>query len=159
MPESIKANELPSLVGVKQEPSSWLEMTQERVNLFADATNDHQFIHTDPVKAAQTPFGGTIAHGFLTLSLLPFLMSEKATPVEGVRMGVNYGSDRIRFMAPVHVGSRIRAHQELLEAKEKLPGQWWTRTAVTIEIENQEKPAMVAELIAIIFIDTDESGD
>ncbi|MCJ7815610.1 MAG: MaoC family dehydratase [Xanthomonadales bacterium] len=152
MSETIKAHDLPSLIGQELEPSSWLEITQERVNQFADATSDHQFIHIDVEKAAQTPFGGTIAHGFLTLSLISFLCAEKARKVEGVVMGINYGSDKVRFLQPVRVGSRIRARQVLLEATEKNPGQWLTKTAVTIEIENQEKPVMIAESLAIIIV-------
>jgi acyl dehydratase len=152
MPDPIKAPELASLVGIEQEPSSWLEITQERVNRFADATNDHQFIHIDAEKAGQTPFRGTIAHGFLTLSLLPYLLAEKARPVEDTVMGINYGLEKVRFLQPVRVGSRIRARQVLLEAVEKKPGQWLTRTAVTIEIEQLEKPAMVAEFLALIMV-------
>jgi acyl dehydratase len=152
MSETIKAQELPSLVGKEMEPSSWLEITQERVNHFADATNDHQFIHVDEEKAAQTPFRGTIAHGFLTLSLVSFLTEETSRKVEGTVMGINYGSDKVRFLQPVRVGSRIRAHQVLLEAVEKNPGQWLTKTAVTIEIEHQEKPAMVAEFLAMLIV-------
>lgn len=152
MTDAIKASELPSLVGQELEPSSWLEITQERVNRFADATNDHQFIHVDLEKAAKTPFRGTIAHGFLTLSLVPFLTAEKARKVEGTVMGINYGSDKVRFLSPVRVGSRIRARQVLMEATQKNPGQWLTKTEVTIEIEGQEKPAMIAEFIAIIIV-------
>ncbi len=152
MTESIKANELPSLIGQELEPSSWLEITQERVNQFADATNDHQFIHIDEEKAAQSPFGGTIAHGFLTLSLVSFLTAEKSRKVEGTVMVINYGSDKVRFLQPVRVGGRIRARQVLMEATEKNPGQWLTKTAVTIEIENREKPAMVAESLTMIIV-------
>jgi len=152
MSETIKAADLSALIGQDQEPSSWLEITQERVNQFADATNDHQFIHVDPEKASQTPFGGPIAHGFLTLSLLPFLTAEKSRNIDGLVMGINYGSDKVRFLNPVRVGSRIRAHQELLEVKEKKPGQWMIRTLVTIEIENEEKPALIAESIAMMIV-------
>jgi acyl dehydratase len=152
MSETIKAEDLPALVGQEMEPSSWLEISQDRVNRFADATNDHQFIHVDQEKAAQTPFGGTIAHGFLTLSLVSFLKSEKAPKVEGTVMGINYGSDKVRFLQPVRVGSRIRARQVLMEAAEKNPGQWLTKTAVTIEIENQEKPAMYVEFLVMIIV-------
>lgn len=152
MPDTIEARELPSLVGREMEPSSWFEITQERVDRFADATNDHQFIHVDQQKAAKTPFRGTIAHGFLTLSLTPYLTAEKAPRVEGVAMGINYGSDKVRFLQPVRVGSRIRARQVMTEAVEKRPGQWMTKTTVTIEIENQDKPAMIAEFIAMLII-------
>lgn len=152
MTESIKAQDLPSLVGRELEPSSWLEITQERVNQFADAINDHQFIHIDKEKAAQTPFRGTIAHGFLTLSLVTFLTTEKSRKVEGLVMAINYGSDKVRFLQPVQVGSRIRARQVLTEVVEKNPGQWLTKTAVTIEIENREKPAMIAETLALLIV-------
>lgn len=152
MTVTIKAADLPSLVGQELEPSSWLEVTQERVNRFADATNDHQFIHIDIEQAAKTPFGGTISHGFLTLSLVPFLMAEKAWEVEGAEMAINYGSDKVRFLAPVPVGSRIRARQVLLEVTQKTRDHWLTKTAVTIEIENQEKPAMIAEILMIIVV-------
>jgi len=152
MPEPIKAQELHTLVGQEQEPSSWLQIDQQRINQFADATNDHQFIHVDVEKAAQTPFGDTIAHGFLTLSLIWFLVAEKARPVENTVMAINYGLDKVRFLQAVRVGSRVRARQVLLEVEEKKPGQWLTKTAVTIEIENQEKPAMIAEVLALIIV-------
>jgi len=152
MSETFKASDFPALVGTELEPSSWMEITQERVNQFADATNDHQFIHVDLEKAAQTPFGGPIAHGFLTLSLTVCLMEENAIKPEGLIMGINYGSDKVRFLQPVRVGSRIRAHQKIMEATEKHPGQWLIKTAVTIEIENVEKPAMIAETLAMLIV-------
>ena len=152
MTNTISAHQLPSLVGQELEPSSWLEITQERVNRFAEATNDHQFIHVDLEKAAQTPFQGTIAHGYLTLSLLHFLTTENVREIEGTQMVINYGSDKVRFLQPVPVGSRIRARQVMLEVSEKNPGQWLTKTAVTVEIENQEKPAMVAEVLYLIIV-------
>lgn len=151
MSKSIRPADLPTLVGQESEPSSWFEITQERVNQFADATNDHQFIHVDPARAAATPFGGPVAHGFLTLSLVPFLTAEKARTIEGLVMAVNYGSDKVRFLQPVSVGSRVRARQKLLEAVEKAPGQWLTKSLVTIEIENQSKPALIAETLALFF--------
>lgn len=152
MSHSIKAEDLGSLIGQDLEPSSWLEITQQRINDFADATNDHQFIHVDPEKAAKTPFRGPIAHGFLTLSLVPFLTAEKSKNIDGLLMGVNYGSDKVRFLQPVPVGSRIRAQQRLLEVTQKRPGQWLTKTLVTIEIEGAEKPALVAEFLAMYFV-------
>jgi acyl dehydratase len=151
--EHIQASDLPSLVGTETEPSSWLEITQNRVNRFADATNDHQYIHIDETRAAKTPLGGTIAHGFLTLSLIPFLTAEKAPACEGLVMGINYGSDKVRFLQPVRVGDRIRARQKYLEVTEKHPGQWLIRTQVTIEIEGEEKPALIAETIAIFVFE------
>lgn len=152
MDKLVKPSDLPSLAGTETEPSSWFEISQERVNQFADATNDHQFIHIDEARAAKTPFGGTIAHGFLTLSLIPFLTAEKAPRFEGLVMGINYGSDKVRFLQPVRVGSRVRARQKYLEVTEKNPGQWLIKTQVTIEIEGQAKPALVAETLAIFVI-------
>ena len=152
MSETIQATDLSSLIGQDQEPSSWLEITQERVNRFADATNDHQFIHVDVEKASKTPFGGPIAHGFLTLSLLPFLTADNSKKIEGQVMRINYGSDKVRFLHPVRVGSRIRAHQMVLEVSEKNPGQWLVKTRVTVEIENQSKPALVAEFLALMIV-------
>ena len=152
MTKSIKAADLPKLAGQDLEPSSWMEITQERVNQFADATNDHQFIHVDPEKAAQTPFGGPIAHGFLTLSLISYLSNEHSVKPEGLVMGINYGSDKVRFLQPVRVGSRIRALQKVLEVREKNRGQWLLKTAVTIEIENSEKPALIAEFLAMYIV-------
>ena len=152
MSKMATTEELPALIGQELEPSSWLEIDQDRVNQFADATIDHQFIHIDSEKAAQTPFRGTIAHGFLTLSLITYLTAENGIEVKGTVMGINYGADKVRFLNPVRVGNRIRARQVLLEANEKNPGQWLTRTAVTVEIEHQEKPAMVAEFLAMLII-------
>ena len=150
MSYTIKVADFRELGGQDLEPSSWLEITQERVDQFADATNDHQFIHVDPEKAAGTPFGGTIAHGFLTLSLLSYLMTEKAKFPEGLTMGLNYGSDKVRFIQPVSVGSRIRALQHVLMVRERAPGKFLLKTKVTIEIENSEKPALIAETLGLL---------
>jgi len=134
--------------------SAWIDVTQAMIDAFADATGDRQFIHIDPVRAAATPFGTTIAHGFLTLSLLPRLMAE--TPdlptVSDATMHVNYGGNRVRFLAPVPSGARIRAHSRLLSFEQKRPGQYQSTAEVTIEIEGQEKPAMLAEWITRIFV-------
>lgn len=152
MPEKIKASDLPGMAGKELEPSPWIEITQERVNQFADATNDHQFIHVDPQKAAMTPFGGPIAHGFLTLSLLSYLNAQSAMVPEGMVMGVNYGSDKVRYLAPVKVGKRIRSKQTILEAAEKRPGQWLVKTAVTVEIEGESTPALIAEILSMYVV-------
>ena len=152
MTETIKAEELPNLVGRELEPSPWFEITQERVNQFADATNDHQFIHIDPDKAAQTPFGGPISHGFLSLSLLSYLNEQSAIVPENTVMAINYGSDKVRYLAPVRVGKRIRSHQKILEVTEKKPGQWLMKTAVTVEIEGEETPALVAEILSMMVV-------
>ena len=130
--------------------SDWMEITQERVNAFADATDDHQYIHVDPERAKLTPFGGTIAHGFLTLSLLIPLVSSIELDVGQPVMGVNYGLDKVRFPAPVPVGSRIRARLALDEVSEVAGGLQLKRT-VTVEVEGGEKPAMVAETIVRLY--------
>ena len=153
MTQTIRADELPGLVGQQLEPSPWLEITQERVNQFADATNDHQFIHVDPEKAARTPFGGPIAHGFLSLSLLSYLNAQSAIVPENLVMGINYGSDKIRYLAPVRVGKRIRSHQKVLEVSEKTPGKWLIKYAVTVEIEGEETPALVAEILSMMVVE------
>jgi acyl dehydratase len=125
--------------------TDWREISQERVNQFAEATDDHQWIHVDPERAASGPFGGTIAHGYLTLSLVAPVMFE-LLQVEGVSMGINYGLDRVRFPAPVPVGSRIRAGAELGEVTD-VAGGVQSKVVVTIEVENQDKPACVAEVL------------
>ena len=152
MAETIKVEDLPTLAGRELEPSSWLEITQERVNQFAEATNDHQFIHVDPDKAAQTPFGGPIAHGFLSLSLLSFLSEQNLVVPENLAIAINYGSDKIRYLMPVRVGKRIRSRQKVLEVAEKTPGQWLMKTAVTVEIEGEETPALVAEILTMLVV-------
>jgi len=152
MAETVKAEDLPSLVGKDLEPSQWIEVTQKRVNQFAEATNDFQFIHVDPEKAAQTPFGGPIAHGFLSLSLLSYLNAQTAVVPENLVMGINYGSDKVRYLMPVRVGKRIRSKQKVLEVTEKNPGQWLMKTAVTVEIEGEETPALVAEILSMLVV-------
>jgi acyl dehydratase len=152
MTQTIKAEDLPTLVGKELEPSPWLEITQERVNQFADATNDWQFIHVDPEKAAQTPFGGPIAHGFLSLSLLSYLNAQNAILPENLVMGINYGSDRVRYLMPVRVGKRIRSKQKVLEVTEKNPGQWLLKNEVTVEIEGEETPALIAEILSMMVV-------
>jgi acyl dehydratase len=135
--------ELEGLVGQELGTSEWHEIAQERVNAFADATGDHQWIHVDPERAAAGPFGGTIAHGYLTLSLLPMLMSE-IWNVEGVRMGINYGLNRVRFPAPVPVGSRVRATSALKELTQ-VDGGVQLVVETTIEVDGGSKPVCVAE--------------
>jgi len=152
MSKTIKVEELPGLVGTDLEPSPWIEITQERVNQFADATNDHQFIHVDPEKAAQTPFGGPIAHGFLSLSLLSYLNEQSAVFPENLALVINYGSDKVRYLAPVRVGKRIRSRQTVVEMNEKKPGHWLMKCAVTVDIENEETPALVAEILSMLVI-------
>ena len=126
--------------------SDWFEIGQDRINIFADNTEDRQFIHIDPEAAKMTPFGGTIAHGFLVLSMLSAMMASAFEAPE-VLMSVNYGFDKLRFLTPVKSGSRIRGHFKLLELVEKRPGQWQQKVEVTVEIEGGTKPAMIAEWI------------
>jgi len=152
MTQTIPASELPTLAGRELEPSPWLEITQERVDQFADATNDHQFIHVDEERAAATPFGGTIAHGFLSLSLLSYLNAQSAIVPDNLVMGINYGSDKVRYLMPVRVGKRIRSRQKVLEVTEKEPGRWLLRTAVTVEIEGEQTPALVAEILSMMVV-------
>jgi acyl dehydratase len=132
--------------------SSWLTVDQARIDAFAEATEDRQFIHTDPAAAAQTPFGGTVAHGFLSLSLLSRMGSEVMLFPDGVRMAVNYGLDRVRFLAPVRSGKRVRGRFVLDSVDEKVPGQMLMRHTVTVEIEGQDKPALTAIWLTLLFI-------
>ena len=144
--------ELAQYVGKELGRSEWLTIDQERINLFAEATGDFQFIHVDPVKAAKTPFGSTIAHGFLTLSLIPKLMEDILVLPEGMKMIVNYGLDSVRFIQPVKVDSNVRLKVELKEATEKKPGQWLLKILATLEIEGEDKPAYIAEPLTLCFV-------
>ncbi|WP_353229057.1 MaoC family dehydratase [Pseudomonas qingdaonensis] len=148
----VPVEELAQYVGKELGRSEWLTIDQERINLFAEATGDFQFIHVDPVKAAKTPFGSTIAHGFLTLSLIPKLMEDILVLPEGLKMVVNYGLDSVRFIQPVKVGSRVRLKVDLSEAIEKKPGQWLLKATTTLEIEGQDKPAYIAEPLSLCFV-------
>ncbi len=152
MPNVINTVELAGLAGQELTPSEWMEITQDRVNQFADATNDHQFIHIDEAKASQTPFGGTIAHGFLSLSLVTYLIAETMPVPENCAMTINYGSDKVRYLTPVRVGKRIRALQKVIDVAEKQPGRWLVKTAVTIEIEGEDTPAVIAEILFMHFV-------
>ncbi|WAH59482.1 MaoC family dehydratase [Pseudomonas silvicola] len=144
--------ELKQYVGKELGYSQWLKIDQARINLFAEATGDFQFIHVDPEKAAKTPFGGTIAHGFLSLSLIPKLMEDLLVVPEGLKMVVNYGLDSVRFIQPVKVDSNVRLKVELTEVTEKKPGQWLLKAVATLEIEGQEKPAYIAEPLSLCFV-------
>ena len=139
-------------VGSEVGVSDWIPVDQARIDAFAEVTEDPQFIHIDPVAAAKTPFGGTVAHGFLTLSLLSRMAADAMPRPEGVRMGVNYGFERVRFMAPVRSGRRVRGRFQLERFEEKRPGQWQFVHKVTVEIEGEEKPALVADWIGLIFV-------
>mgnify|MGYP001568495602 CR=1 FL=1 len=151
--DKISIAEYPGLVGQALEPSDWVDITQERIDQFADATNDHQFIHVDPEKAAQTPFGGTIAHGFLTLSLLSHFMETSLPKIRDVAMGLNYGSDKVRYLAPVKVGQRVRAQFKVTEVAENRHGQWMVNTSATVEIENESTPALIEEILSRFMVD------
>ena len=145
--------EMATKTGQQIGTSDWFEVSQDRINKFAEATGDFQFIHLDEEKAKQTPFGGTIAHGFLTLSLLPVLGSmTEGGRIDGIKMGVNYGGNKTRFIAPVRAGKRVRAHTKLTELVEKRPGQWQQTNEITIEIEGEDKPALIAEWISLFFV-------
>jgi acyl dehydratase len=139
-------DELISAEGSQLGPTDWLEVTQDRVNLFAEATDDHQWIHVDPEKAAEGPFGGTIAHGLLTLSLLPRFMHQLYT-VGNITMAINYGYNKVRFIAPVKVGAKIRARAELTKVDQLDGGAVQSTMTTTVEIDGSEKPAAVAESI------------
>lgn len=144
--------ELKDYVGKELGRSEWLTIDQERINLFAEATGDFQFIHVDPVKAAQTPFGSTIAHGFLSLSLMPKLMEDILVLPESVKMVVNYGLDSVRFIQPVKVNSKVRLKVDMVEVTEKKPGQWLLKATATLEIEGSDKPAYIAEPLSLCFV-------
>ena len=144
--------ELKDYVGKELGRSEWLTIDQERINLFAEATGDFQFIHVDPVKAAQTPFGSTIAHGFLSLSLIPKLMEDILVLPQGLKMVVNYGLDSVRFIQPVKVNSKVRLKVDLAEVTEKKPGQWLLKATATLEIEGSDKPAYIAEPLSLCFV-------
>lgn len=148
----VSRDEVTNYVGHVSEPSPWHKVTQEQINQFADCTLDQQFIHVDPEKAAKSPFGTTIAHGFLSLSLLSHFSEKVGIAIEGTQMGVNYGCDKVRFIAPVKVNSRIRAHAKVMSVEEKKPGQFMIKTEYTIEIEGEDKPALIAEWIGMLFV-------
>ncbi|WP_206366449.1 MaoC family dehydratase [Sphingomonas gei] len=133
--------------------SDWVVVTQAMIDQFAEATGDHQFIHVDPERAAQTPFGGTIAHGFLSLSLMPMLAAKAGTPkIAGMKMGVNYGGNKVRFLTPVRSGKRVRGRFKLLKFAERKPDVWEQVQEYTLEIEGEDKPALIAEWIALIYV-------
>jgi acyl dehydratase len=132
--------------------SDWIMIDQHAIQKFAEVTDDHQFIHVDPEAAAKTPFGGTVAHGFLTLSLLSRMAADVMLRPESLRMAVNYGFERVRFIAPVRAGKRVRGHFRLARMEEKRPGEWQSLYNVTVEIEGEEKPALTADWIGMLFI-------
>lgn len=151
-PQPVTRHELEQRVGELLGVSDWFEIDQARVDAFADVTLDHQFVHVDPERARDTPFGGTIAHGFLTLSLFVHLCLGFVPVLADRKLLVNYGFDKVRFVAPVRVGKRIRARGTLAGVEERRPGQIVMRIDVTIEIENEDKPAVVAEWLSLHMV-------
>jgi acyl dehydratase len=149
--QTVPKNEMTNAVGMKLGPSDWIELSQQRINAFADCTEDHQFIHVDEAKAKETPFGGTIAHGFLTLSLLAGLIEKIGVTPENTVMGMNYGFDKIRFLAPVKSGKRVRMVGEVLNVDQKDENRFLTTFGVSIEIEGEDTPALVAEFLLMSF--------
>ena len=144
--------EIRGRVGSEVGVSDWILVDQAAIDGFADVTQDHQFIHVDPDAAAKTPFGGTVAHGFLTLSLLSRMAADAMLRPATIRMGVNYGFEKVRFVAPVRSGKRVRGRFRLDRFEEKNPGQWQFVHNVTVEIEGEDKPALIADWIGLIFI-------
>ncbi len=144
--------ELKDYIGKELGSSDWLTIDQERINQFTEGTGDHQFIHVDPEKAKLTPFGSTIAHGFLSLSLVPMLMEKIMIMPQGLKMAVNYGLDSVRFIQPVKVNSKVRLVVTLVDANEKNPGQWLLKAKAVLEIEGSPKPAYIAESLTLCFV-------
>jgi acyl dehydratase len=147
-----KPSDLAGLIGQEIGVSRWFEIDQARIDAFADVTEDRQFIHVDPEAARATPFGGTIAHGFLTLSLASAMSYDAVKPLEGSVMGVNYGFDRLRFLAPVPAGSRVRGRFRLLAADDKGDGRWLLKHELTVEIDGSDKPALIAEWLSMQMV-------
>ena len=146
------AGEIKAKIGQEIGVSDWIVIDQDRINQFADVTEDHQFIHVNPEMAKQTPFGGTIAHGFLILSMLAKMGMAADFAMKGVAMGVNYGFEKIRMVAPVHAGKRIRGRFVLKNMEERSPGQWLATLSVTVEIEGSDKPAIIADWLSLQFV-------
>lgn len=140
-------------VGTELGPSDWLLIDQDRIDRFADATNDYQFIHVDPEKAAATAFGGTIAHGFLSLSVLPSLLTQIIPIPDGMVMGINYGTDRVRFSLPVNVDSRVRARARIEKVNARSGGQFMVKIRATLEIEDRKRPAVVADILSMYVVE------
>lgn len=145
-------DEITARVGEEIGVSPWIAIDQTAIDRFAEVTGDPQFIHVDPVAAAQTPFGGTIAHGFLTLSLLSQMAGHVILTPPGLKMAINYGFEKIRFITPVRSGRSVRGRFTLLDMAEKRGGQWQSVHRVTVEIEGEDKPALVADWISQIFV-------
>lgn len=153
MSKVVSPTQLREYIGKEVGVTDWIEIDQQRINQFAEATGDHQYIHVDPERAAQTPFGTTIAHGFLTLSLMSMLSAKNGgIKLENAVMGINYGLDKVRFIAPVKVGKKIRARFQLVSAEEKKPKHYLMKHNVTIEIQGEDKPALIAEWLGMTVV-------
>jgi acyl dehydratase len=149
---TVSVQDYKAMVGSELGVSRWFEVDQKRIDTFAECTEDFQFIHVDPERAAETPFGGTIAHGFLTLSLLSAMAYELFPDLEGRKMGVNYGMNKLRFLAPVRSGKRVRGRMTLLDVTERNPGVLQSTYEVVVEIEGEEKPALLAEWVGLTYV-------
>jgi len=147
-----KLDEIRGRIGTEIGVSPWIMVDQQAIDIFADVTGDHQFIHVDPEAAARTPFGGTVAHGFLTLSLLSQMAASVMLVPDTLKMAVNYGFEKVRFIAPVRSGKRVRGRFTLASMEEKRPGQWQFLHGVTVEIEGEDRPALQADWIGMIFL-------
>ena len=150
---TLSVDQLNDYIGEEVGISEWLLVDQERINQFAEATGDHQYIHVDSERAAQTPFGSTIAHGFLTMSLMVLMGYEGSTKLKNSVMGINYGFDKLRFINPVKVNSKIRGRFRLISAEEKNTNQWLLKHNITVEIAGEEKPALVAEWLGMTVVE------
>jgi acyl dehydratase len=146
----VPKDEMVKAIGTKFEPGEWFLIDQSRINTFADCTDDHQFIHVDEAAARNTPFGGTIAHGFLTLSLLSKLVEGHGIIPENVVMGLNYGFDKVRFLAPVRSGKRVRANVEVADVTRKDDNRFLIKQAISVEIEGEQTPALIAEWLTMV---------
>ncbi|MDP5148237.1 MaoC family dehydratase [Shewanella sp. ULN5] len=152
MGHKVNISQINEFVGKETGVSKWYQITQAQINQFADATHDHQFIHVDPEAAKVTPFGGTIAHGFMSLAYLSAFSFETGIEIENMKMGLNYGFDKIRFIQPVKEGSNIRGRTVLNSVVEKKPGQYLLNWDVEVEIENESKPALIAQWLTMTIV-------
>ena len=147
----VRKEEMLDAIGTQFDPGEWIEVTQDRINTFADCTEDHQFIHVDEEAAKNTPFGGTIAHGFLTLSLLSKLAEGNGVVPENIVMGLNYGFDKVRFLAPVSSGKRVRSNAVVADITRKDENRFLVKQAISVEIEGEETPALIAEWLTMVI--------
>ena len=155
MSNEVTLAELKAYEGKELAPSDWFVIDQERINQFADCTDDHQYIHVDPQRMQDSPYGGTIAHGFLSLSLLAGHGGSDWPRLKGTVMGLNYGLDKVRFLNPVKVNSQVRFLTKILSVHEKAPGRVLIKTEKTLQIEGEDKPAMIAETLGLMVTETE----